>query len=388
MNKQFKVILASLMASATVGIVCLQQAHAQSGDEIRIGIIASETGAVSFLGDPFIKSVRLAVEQVNETGGINGKKIKLISYDDESSPDKALTFAKRLVAEDKVAVILGPSISSTTRAILPTTDAAGIPIIYNTPIIEPPSGSFQFSVFPSEEASYRVALKELQKRGVKKLGMLASTDTTGESGVKWIEKLADSYGLTLVAKERFDLQDKDMTAQLTKIKGAGVDAVFAPLSGSSVAVVCKGYIRLGMKQPLVVSTGAVTIHYPNLLKGITPDTLIFPTYKVVLGPDAVPASDPSRKVLDYYFKTYQAKWGQRPDATGGSGYDAANVIFQALKTANSTEPAKIRDALYKVKNFAGTNVVVSFAPDQHRGAGPNDQRMGQFKDGKFLMLKD
>lgn len=365
----------------------LRLALAQAGEPFRVGIIASETGPVSFLGDPFIKSVRMRVDEINAAGGINGRPVQLIAYDDESSPDKALTFAKKLIAEDRVTAILGPSLSSTTRAILPTVEAAKVPILYNTPINEPPAGSFQFSVWPSEETSYRVALQDLQRRGVKRLAVLATTDTTGESGFTWLNKLAPTYGMTVVATERLNITDRDVTAQMTKVRGANPDAVFVALSGAAVAAVCRSYVRLGMKQPLVVSTGAITTNFPELLKGITPETFIFPTYKVLLGPDAVTQSDPSYKPLSEYFRAYQSKYGRRPDSTGGSGYDAASLVFEALRQVNANDPIKTRDALQQIKNFVGANAVYNFSPDQHRGAGPNEQLMGQFKDGQFLMIK-
>jgi branched-chain amino acid transport system substrate-binding protein len=388
MSILFKAISASVLAaSATLGLLASQPAWSQA-EPFRVGIIASETGAVSFLGDPFIKSVRMRVDAVNAAGGINGRKVQLFAYDDESSPDKALAFAKRLVAEDKVSVILGPSLSSTTRAILPTTEAAKVPVLYNTPINEPPPGSFQFSVWPSEETSYRVALQELQKRGVKRLGVLATTDTTGESGFSWLNKLAPTYGMAVVGAERLNINDKDVTPQMTVLRGKNPDAVFTALSGAAVAAVCRSYVRLGMKQPLVFSTGAVTSNFPELLKGITPDTLIFPTYKVLLGPDALLSSDPSRKPLVEYFKDYQAKYGKVPDSTGGSGFDAAGLAFLALGKVNVNDPLKVREALQQVKNYAGVNAVYTFTPEQQRGAGPSEQRMGQFKDGKFMMIKN
>lgn len=388
MNKRVfiaKGVVAALTACGLLGGAGL--ASAQGTEPFRVGIIASETGPVSFLGDPFIKSVRMRVDQINSSGGINGRKVELFAYDDESSPDKSLTFAKKLVTEDKVAVILGPSLASTTRAILPTTEAAKIPVLYNTPIIEPPPGSYQFSVWPSEETSYRVALQELQRRGVKRLGVLATTDTTGESGYGWLTKLASSYGMTVVGAERLNISDKDVTPQMTVLRGANPDAVFTALSGAAVAAVCRSYVRLGMKQPLVFSTGAVTTNYPELLKGITPETLIFPTYKVLLGPDALADSDGSKKPLADYYRDYQARYGKRPDSTGGSGFDAASLAFYALGKANANDPAKVREALQGVKNFAGVNAVYNFSPEQHRGAGPSEQRMGQFKDGQFLMIK-
>ena len=387
MSRVFKAVLsATVLATAAFTAVAPQSAWSQA-EPFRVGIIASETGAVSFLGDPFIKSVRMRVDQLNAAGGINGRKVQLFAYDDESSPDKALTFAKRLVTEDKVSVILGPSLSSTTRAVLPTVEAAKIPILYNTPINEPPPGSYQFSVFPSEETSYRVALEELQKRGVKRLAILATTDTTGESGSGWLNKLAPTYGMTLVGSEKLNINDKDVTPQMTVLRATNPDAVFVALSGAAVAAVCRVYVRLGMKQPLVFSTGAISINFPDLLKGITPDTLIFPTYKVLLGPEALPDSDGSKKPLAEYFRDYQAKYGKRPDSTGGSGFDAANLAFYALGKVNANDPAKVREALQLVKGFNGVNAVYTFTPEQQRGAGPSEQRMGQFQDGKFMMLR-
>ena len=389
MENLLKSRIVSFVVPIMFGLCGSFGAQAQSGGEpFRVGIIASETGAVSFLGDPFIKSVRMRVDQINQAGGINGRKIQLFAYDDESSPDKALGFAKRLVTEDKVSVILGPSLSSTTRAILPTTEAARIPVIYNTPINEPPPGSFQFSVFPSEETSYRVALQELQRRGVKRLGVLATTDTTGESGFGWLNKLAGTYGMNVVGSERLDINDKDVTPQMTNLRGKNPEAVFTALSGAAVAVVCKSYVRLGMKQPLVFSTGAVTTNFPDLLKGITPETLIFPTYKVLLGPEVLPTSDGSHKPLVEYYKNYQARYGKRPDSTGGSGFDAAGIAFLALEKVNANDPVKVRDAIQQIKGYPGVNAVLTFSPEQHRGAGPSEQRMGQFKDGRFMIIKD
>jgi branched-chain amino acid transport system substrate-binding protein len=378
-----------VLVSALLGTLAhASTAHAQaSAQPIKIGIIASQTGPVSFIGDPIVKSVQLATDRVNQGGGIKGRKIQLISYDDEGNPDKALAFAKRLVSSDQVSLIIGPNLSSTVRAALPTIEAAGIPVVYNTPITEPAPNSVQFSVYPSEETSYRVALQALKERGVKTLGVLATTDTTGDSGFNWITKLAGSYGMSVVASQRMDVQDKDVTPQLSAIKSANPDAVYSALTGAVVAVVCKGYVRLALKKPLVFSTGAVTVNWPDLLKGITPDTLIFPTYKVLLGPDALPADDVNRKPLADYFDAYQQRYGKRPDMAGGGGYDTANLVFLALHRAASSEPAAVRAALEQITDFVGVNGNLKFSPTQHRGAGASAQVMAQFKDGKFMVLK-
>ncbi len=356
-----------------------------ASDAYKIGLMGAITGPGSFLGDPFSRAGKIAVDNANATGGINGKQIELVTYDTEASADKSLVFAKRLIFDDKVSVILGPDFSGTVRAILPTTDEAGVPVLYNTPVIEPKPNSFHFTPWPSEETSYRVALQALQKKGVKKLAVLATTDVTGESGLGQIRKLAEQYGLTLVASERMEPQDKDVTAQLTNIRGAGPEAVFFVGSGGTVAIVCKGYTQLGLNQPLVVSTGAVSGRLPELLKGITPAELIFPTYKLLVV-DQLPANDPNRAPIQDFVKIYEAKTGKKADFYAGAGWDLAHLAIDAMKKVG-TDRTKIKDAVEQVKNYPATMAVLTFSPENHRGAGPDAQVMGQLKDGKFLLLK-
>jgi len=210
--------IAAVLAAAATAVVAVPTAEAQTADSYKIGLGASITGPGSFLGDPFSKSAQLAVDRANAAGGINGKKIELVIYDTEASADKSLVFVKRLISDDKVSVILGPDFSGTVRAVLPTTEAAGVPVLYNTPVIEPKAGSFHFTPWPSEEASYRVALTSLKARGVKKVGILATTDLSGESGMKQVQRLAGEYGITVGTVERMEMQDKDATSQLTNIK--------------------------------------------------------------------------------------------------------------------------------------------------------------------------
>ena len=361
------------------------QALAQASDTYKIGVVVSQTGPGSFLGDPFAKGARLAVERANATGGINGKKIELVSYDDETSADKALTFAKKLIGDDKVPVILGPTLSGLINAVIPTTEAAKTVLLYNTPVIDPKPQSFHFTPWPSEEASYRVALEWMKEKGIKKLGILATTDATGESGLKRLQALAGSFGISVSGIERMDTQDKDVTAQLTNLRRENPNAIFFVGSGATVAVVCKTYTRLGLKQPLAISTGAVSAAFPELLKGITPDTLVFPTYKMAVL-EGLPADDPNRPVIVDFVKRFEEQYKRRADFYGGAGWDLANIAIDAMKKVG-TDPVKLRDYIQEIKSFPATMATLSFTPDNHRGAGPDAQVMGQFKDGKFGLAK-
>jgi branched-chain amino acid transport system substrate-binding protein len=368
-------------------VLAMAPAIAQSQDAgtMKIGLVASITGPGSFLGDPFLKGAKLAIDRANAAGGVNGTKIELVSYDTEGSPDKSLVFVKQLIFEDKVSVILGPDFTSTVNAVLPTTEEAKIPVLYNTPVVEPKPHSYSFTPWPSEETAYRVAMNYLKSRGIKRIAALAATDATGQSGLKQVQTLAPMYGITLGATERMDLQDTDVTAQLTNIKRDNPEAVFAVGSGAVVAVICKAYVQLGMRQPLSISTGAVSATFPELLKGITPDALIFPTYKMTVF-DSLPANDPNREAIATLLRLYQETYHRKADFFAGAGWDLASIAIEAMKKGGN-DRTKIRDAIEGIRNYPGTMATLTFTKENHRGAGPEDQVMGQFKDDKFILLQ-
>jgi branched-chain amino acid transport system substrate-binding protein len=215
-----------LMLSAAVATTVPAIAVAQSDAPLRVGMMASLTGPGGFAGDPTAKAAKLAIDETNKAGGINGRKVELTTYDTEGNADKALGFMKRLIAEDKVSVVLGPDFSATVRASLPVSEEAKVPVLFLTPIIEPKPDSYHFTTFPSEETSYRVALTHLKARGVHKLSVVATTDLTGESGVTKLRTLSPEYGIDLSAIERLEALDKDVTPQLTNAAKAEPDAIF------------------------------------------------------------------------------------------------------------------------------------------------------------------
>jgi branched-chain amino acid transport system substrate-binding protein len=217
------------------------------------------------------------------------------------------------------------------------------------------------------------------------MAVIATTDYSGQSGFDWVKKLHAEYGIELIATERMEMADKDVTAQLTKIKAARPDAVFEIGSGAIVAVVCKSYTRLGFTQPLMLSTGAVSGTFPSLLKGITPDTLIFATYNLLVV-NTLPDSNPSKKPILDFLKLYKATYGKDGDQYGGSGWDLAQIAIAAMRKVG-TDRVKIRDYIETVRNFPGTMAPITFSKQQHRGTADDAFIMAQFKDGKFLLTK-
>src|SRR5215831_4466949 len=131
-----------LMLSAATATIAPAVATAQSDAPLRVGMMASLTGPGAFGGDPTAKAAKLAIDETNKAGGINGRKIELTTYDTEGSADKALVFMKRLIAEDKVSFVLGPDFSATVRAALPVSEEAKVPVLFMTPIVEPKPDSY------------------------------------------------------------------------------------------------------------------------------------------------------------------------------------------------------------------------------------------------------
>src|SRR5262249_16356860 len=153
-----------------------------------------------------------------------------VVYDSEGSPEKSVIAVKRLITQDKVAAIVGPDFSSTVRAVIPIIDEAKIVTYALTPVIKPAAGSYMFAAYPIQEYAYERELVWFKDRGLKTLGVLASTDTTGQEGVLFLRALAQRYGITLVV-EQFNIQDVDVSPQLLNLQRRGAQAIMAAVSG-------------------------------------------------------------------------------------------------------------------------------------------------------------
>jgi branched-chain amino acid transport system substrate-binding protein len=182
MNYGIRSIFAMLLA------ICAS-VPAFAADPYKLGFISAATGYGAFIGDPEVKAARLYVKLLNQAGGIGGRQVELVVYDSEGSPEKAVVAMKRLITQDKVTAVIGPDFSSTVRAVLPLVEEAKIVAWGMTPVITPPAGSYMFASFPIQEYAYEQEIVWFKKRGLNTLGILASTDTTGQEGVKFLREI-------------------------------------------------------------------------------------------------------------------------------------------------------------------------------------------------------
>jgi branched-chain amino acid transport system substrate-binding protein len=189
--------------------------------DIKIGATLSETGPASFLGDPEAKTLKLLVEEINAAGGVNGEKIELTIYDDGGDPNKARTFATRLVEDDEVVAVLGGTTTGTSMAIVPVIEDAEVPFVSFAGAIEiiDPVRPYTFKTPHTDRMACGKIFADMKARGFTKIGMISGTDGFGASMRKQCLSIVGEYGIEVLADETYGPQDADMTPQLTNIKG-------------------------------------------------------------------------------------------------------------------------------------------------------------------------
>src|SRR5512147_1801230 len=215
------------LSAAFAAIALALAAHAQP-QPIRIGAFLAVTGPAAFLGDPEQKTLQLYVEKLNAAGGVLGRKLQLVSYDSAGDAEKARTFAKRLIEQDKVDVIVGGSTTGETMAVVPLVEAAGVPFISlaGAIVITDPVKKWVFKTPHTDRMACERIFLDMRSRGIDKIALISGSGGFDKSMRGQCLNVAPTYRIQVLADETYGGGDTAMTAQLTKIKGtAGVQAV-------------------------------------------------------------------------------------------------------------------------------------------------------------------
>lgn len=398
LNKMKKRIMSLLLGLIVIAAIALSGCSAKSetttakpdaGKEpYKIGAVFDSSGASSSLGIPERDTVKMMVKKINDNGGINGHPIELVMEDSESDEIKALLKAKKLIQEDKVLAIIGPSTSGTTMSIVPYAQANSIPLISSAAsikIVDPVKD--RKWIFKTPQSDTVVAGKifdYLKTKGLKKVAFMNMNNAYGESGRIEFTKGAEANGITVIAQEKFEATDKDMTAQLTRIKGLNPDAVIVWAIPPSASTVTKNYSQLGIKAPLIHSHGVGNQTFIDLA-GPAANGVIFPIGKLLVA-EGLPETDPQKQVLTDYINDYKAAYNAAPNAFGGYAYDGLMILVKAIEKAGA-DSAKIRDELEKMDNFVGVSGIFSMSTTDHCGLNQEDLVLVEVKDGKWQLVK-
>ncbi|MBI4969109.1 MAG: ABC transporter substrate-binding protein [Rhodospirillales bacterium] len=380
-----KTLLTALAAGAALGVFGLA-GPAPAAETIKLGSYLSVTGPASFLGAPEKKVLEHYVEQFNKAGGVAGRKIELIIYDDGGAPDKATSFAKRLIENDKVDLIVGGSTTATTMAAVPLVEAAGVPFLNlaGAVIAVEPAKKWVFKTPHTDRMAAEKVFADMKKRGITRIAMISENAGFGKSGHDQSLLVMANYGIQLVADETYAPRDPDVTAQLTKIKNtAGVQAVFNWSFGQSPAIVAKNYRQLGITLPLYMSHGVSSKEFITLA-GAAAEGIRLPAAGIVVA-DQLPATDIQKNVAMDFKKTYEGKYKEEVSSFGGHAYDALMIALAAIQRANSIDKGKVRDEIEKTKGYVGTGGTVNMSPTDHMGLDLTSFHMVDVKNGNFVL---
>ncbi|HXP30267.1 MAG TPA: ABC transporter substrate-binding protein [Stellaceae bacterium] len=373
-----------LLATGAAAVALATTGPSASAQDLKIGSVLSATGPASFLGSPEDKTLHLYVDKINSEGGALGKKIVLVVYDDGGDPNKARTFATRLVEEDHVIAMVGGTTTGTTLAMAPIFEDAQIPFISLAGAIEiiDPVRKYVFKTPHTDRMACQKIFADLKARGLTKIGMISGTDAFGKSMHDQCLKVAGDYGMTILADESYGAQDSDITPQLTKIKNTpDIQAVVNPGFGQGPAIVTRNYRQLGITVPLYESHGVASKSYIDLA-GPAAEGVRLPAAALLVA-DKLPDNDPQKIVVVDYKRTYETATREPVSTFGGHAYDGLFILVDAIKRAGSADPKKIRDEIEKTKGFIGTGGIVNMSPTDHLGLNLSAFRMLEIKNGDW-----
>lgn len=373
---------AKLLAAVLAGLAF--SAHA--ADPIRIGSFLSASGPAAFLGDPEKKVLELYVDKINAAGGINGRPLELIVYDDGGRADKALSFAKRLLSNDRVDVIVGGSTTATTMASIKLINGAGVPFISlaGAVVIIDPVKKWVFKTAHTDRMAAEKVMQDMKKRGFSRLALLSESSGFGKSGRTQTLLAAELMGIEIVADETYGPKDTDVTAQLTNIKSnADAEALLVFGFGQGPAIVTRNYKQLGMTTPLYQSHGVASKAFLDLT-GDAAEGMRLPVTGVLIA-DQLPAG-PQRAVLEDFIADYSAKYGSEPSAFAGHAYDGLYLMVEAIKRAGTIDKAAIREALEATAGFVGITGEFNFSASDHLGLSLDAFHMVEVQNGAWQLI--
>lgn len=363
----------SLFLKSLLAIAC-SSVLAQAQDEIVVGEFASLTGGSASFGESSHKGTLLAIEEINAAGGVLGKKLKLVTEDDQSLAGQPATIVRKLITQDKAIAILGEVASSKSLEAAPICQQSKIPMI--SPASTNPKvtevGDYVFRICFIDPFQGTVVSKFALSKGYKNVAVLTDVKQDYSVGLaEFFVKHFTANGGTITKEQKYSTGDKDFKAQLTSLKGGKPDAIFIPGYYGEVALIAKQAKQLNLKVPLLGGDGWVG---DSLLKvaGNALDGSFFSSH--FSAEDKAPA-------VQEFVKKYQAKYKAVPDDMAALGYDSAMILADAIKRAGTTESAKLRDAIAATKDFKA--ITGNITLDEKRNASKSAVMMtiagGAFK---------
>ncbi len=369
---------------AILAVLALLWSGTALAKTVKVGAIIAVTGPASFLGVPEANTLKMMVDQINQSGGVNGAQIELILKDSGGSKEKAVSFAKQLIEEDKVFAILGPSRTGSTLAIKSLCEKSGMLLLScaSSKGIVDPVAKFVFKTPQNDSLAVRKIMEDMKAKGITKIAVAAGGTGFGKMGKMFSEKLAPEYGIEIVATEVYSPKATDLSSLVAKMKGMGdIQAIINWSIVPAQVILAKNIRQAGWDVPVYLSHGFGNIKYVKV-GGKAVEGVIFPAGRLLIADDLSP-SHPQKKVLVDYKNAYEAKFNEPVSTFGGHAYDALMILVQALKNVGKADVEKVR-AEIETMTFVGTGGVFKFSASDHSGLKIDAFEMMSVKNGRFV----
>ncbi|MCY1333904.1 Periplasmic binding protein [compost metagenome] len=378
----FKQAVSTLLLSAA----CLSIAQA----DVKVGVITSSTGPLALVGLPQKNSTPLLPTQAGD------QKVTYIPLDDGSDPTATVKALKKLISEENVDAIIGPSGSPNAMGVIQFVAEAGVPLLapVGTAAVVLPMNEQKKWVFKTTQNDDLIAkalVEDMGARGVKTLGFIGTADPYGENWSKVMGTLAAEHGIKLVANERFQRQDTSVTGQSLKVLVARPDAVLVAAPGSAAVLPQTTLFDQGYRGQMYQTHGAALPDFLKLGGKKVEGTILAASLMLVL--DEIPDSHPSKQVAGEYVAAYEKLNGSKPATFGANTFDAGLLLQKAIPLAAAkAQPgtpefrAALRDALEASHEVPATQGVYNMTPDDHSGFDERGRELIQVKNGTWTLL--
>ena len=373
----------AILCATTIILACVP---AFAASTIKIGALFAISGPAAFLGEPERNSAQMVVDEINKAGGIKGRKLELIVYDTSGDATKAKQLVNKLIKNDNVVAIIGPSTTGESMAIIDDVEKAGIPLISCAAgsKITDPVKKWVFKTAQNDSLAVGKIYEYLKKHNQTKVAILSVSDGFGQSGREQLKTQAGNYGITILSDDTYGPKDTDMTAQLTKIRSSQAQAIICWGTNPGPAVIAKNARQLGVKIPLYMSHGVSSKKFIDLA-GEAAEGIRLPSGKVVVA-DVLPASDGQKKSLLSFVNDYKKHFKSEGDHFGGHAWDSVMLLKSAIELGGDT-PAGIRNQLEKTRKFHGVGGIFNFSPQDHAGLGKDAFILVEVKNKDWVIVR-
>lgn len=363
-------------------------AAAPTGDPIVIGAIVSATGPGAALGEQERNTLQMEQDLINASGGVLGRPLKIVIEDDKSDPKEAVTAANKLLQQDKAVALIASTTSSSTLAVKEIAAQKGVPqmaMAASNAITDKPPVEWIWRTPQKDALAVQRALDYIANNlKLKKIAVLHDENAFGSSGNDEIAKQAPSFGLEVVATESYKTNDTDMTAQLTKIRGANPEVLIVWGTNPGPALAAKNMKQLGMTIPYVGSHGIANQTFIKLA-GEAAEGVVFPAGRLLVPSSITDANQKS--VTDKFISDYQAAYGSPPNPFAGYALEAITLLADAIKRAGSTDAAAIQTALDSTTGFPGPDGLYNYSKTNHDGLVASDMIMVKIQGGTWVLAE-